>query len=171
MNMIDNKATQALFRLGKYLVTFMAFYFLATPMHEWAHLTVARLVGANGYIIKYIFGGAMVFTKLPDTELGMFFVSIAGGLTVAAIFGVIYLLDWYSNDLVGSMAVFPIVIGQLIYGIVEGLCFRMSIGEFYVYGSLASIIGYGLGFSISLWIVINYIVKELYKGEKKVTLK
>ena len=161
---------QALFRLGKYIFIFMAFYFLATPFHEWAHLLATDFLGGSGYIIQnpWGLGGMMVFTSQPSN---LFLVSIAGGVAVAVVFLLVFIFDWYgkNQDLIGAMAILPIITGQLCYGIMEGVCYNMSVAQFMDYGAVAAVIGYGVGFTISLWKTMSYIVKDLWT--EKETLK
>lgn len=175
--MFDKRLLQAIFRVGKYIATFLAFYFFAMPIHEWGHLQMCMWLGGEGYITRKatLFGdiNGMFFTTLPtipNPETAMLLVSFAGGLSVVILFSLVFIFDYRSGDIIGAMAILPTLTKQLIYGIVEGACYNMSIWQFYNIGTIATTLGFSIGLVISIWIVINYIADDLYRGEKKVIL-
>lgn len=169
--MIDNKLIQAAFRVGKYIATFLAFYFISTPLHEWGHLLMCSYLGGECYIERRTtLAGTYNLTVFVKDPSSMFLFSLAGGITVAVVFSLIYLFDWYSNDVIGAMAILPSITRQLVYGITEGVCYNMKFYQFVNIGSIATTLGFMVGLSISLWVTVNYIANDLYKGEKKVTL-
>jgi len=175
--MLDNKVLQAIFRVGKYIATFFAFYYFTSPIHEWGHLQICMWLGGSGYITRQatLTGtlNMMVFTEVPTVptpEIAMLLVSFAGGIITASVFSLIFFFDYRDGDIIGAMAILPHITRQYVYGIVEGLCYNMSIYQFVHIGSIATTLGFMVGLTISLYVVINYIANGLYKGEKKVTL-
>lgn len=136
---------KAFFSLAAFLAYFVGFLWLSTGIHEWLHLEVLQLLGGNGYIMKGWIGGYVVFTQNPSNPV---LVALAGGLGVALIYSFLALWNWTNFNPEEYSALLPMIFGQLVYGVFEGLfVFSMPMAQYadwsqlvYLFGVIAGVV-------------------------------
>jgi len=108
----------------KYLhivLTLVIFAGLSVLIHEWGHFWACRLLGGEANItFDNIAQGWCHITELPDA--GMWFVRLAGGMTVFVIYCVLWLLArWTPScwDLDDELATVTIGVSHFIYAFFE----------------------------------------------------
>jgi len=149
---------QLFISIAEYAFCLTIFLFVDTGIHEWSHLTILRLLGGDGYIIKTPFGAGVVWTQMPTHPLGPLIVSFGGGIGAAIIMLIIIIWDLW-DDVEEAAAAFPIFTRNLVYGIYEGLFILNTPRDVYiqngmVISNLAFVVGVGLGILLFVYKVI-----------------
>lgn len=143
---------------------FMVFNYFRNAIHEWLHLGVLQYFGGDGYIVNNFFGVGVHITKLcPHMQL----VAFAGGIGVAAFYALLMYMDW-DDDPEQAAAFPPLILSQLFYGVTEGLwIFSMSAAEFNRVSDITYQAGWIIGFAVSIFLMVKWLVNLDKKYSKK----
>jgi hypothetical protein len=152
--------------IAEYATCLALYYFMILGVHEYIHLTVLRALHGDGYIILTWYGASVHFTQTPSNFL---LVALSGGLGLALIYGLLALWNLKDGDIEEFAVVFPFAGLQLAYGLVEGfLIGAIPFGQFYLYGELAS----AVGFAIPMFLVLFPFgaISDRFKSLNKINL-
>lgn len=139
----------------EFTATFFMLSAFKNAIHEWCHLSVLQYFGGDGYIVKSFWGVGVHFTKMPTNVTA---VAFAGGLGTAAFFALLMYMDW-DDDPETAAAFPPLIFSQLFYGIIEGLWIFGNPALFNEYAGMASSLGSGIGFAITLYLLIKWLIR------------
>jgi hypothetical protein len=152
----------ALGSIAEYGTCLILYYWLTVGIHEYLHLSVLRWLGGDGHIILTPYGGAMLIDKMSAVPYSYLLTSLAGGIGVALIYGLLALWNWKDGDIEEWAALLQISAMQLGYGIYEGIFLNILPFQTYLdYAWIPSIIGFGIVAVPSLWLLVNSIYAQL----------
>ena len=152
----------ALASVAEYATCLVLYYWLTVGIHEYLHLNVLRWLGGDGHIILTYYGGAMVFDKMSPISYSFLLTSLAGGIGVAAIYGLLALWNWKDGDIEEWAALLPISAMQLGYGVYEGIFLSiLPFQTFLDYAWIPTIIGFGIVAVPTVWLLVNSVYAQL----------
>lgn len=147
--------------IAEYATCLLIFWAVTIPIHEFAHLQVLRWLGGNGHIIITWYGAAVVFTKQPTNP---FLTALAGGISVVAIYAILFFWDWVDGDYEEAVSLLPFIFSQFLYGLLEAFfIFSMPFGIFHKWASVVMTAGIVTGTLIGLYILWRVKWKEPFK--------
>jgi len=128
-------------------------------IHEWGHWFAFNCLGyKKGYVIFTIAGGMFITKEEITNPIHLFIIGISGGMSVAFIFGVLYLcLDWETDE-IEKQLLRNYILYQSIYAIVEGL-YAIGLFDFDVLSTISIVV-----YPIFFYATLIYICIKTFKG-------
>jgi hypothetical protein len=157
--MVSQVAKSLALSVAEYITCYFIFTIITMPLHEWIHLSVARMLGGDGYIIATPFGALTVLTKTPQH---FYLVALSGGILTALLFLLLFFWDVYDDDFEEYCSLIPLITSQLGYSIFEGIFVAsMSIDSFVAWGTAVLLTCWAIGAVVSIAIYASKVKERI----------